>query len=268
MTTANACRPAAGWRFLWLATAVCAAAPGHALERHYTAVAYDADSSRIRYREEHWLFDEHGVQTRLVLYRCPGGQPFARKTMHYADTPWTPDFDMVDHRDGYAEGVRRVQDQWQVYVQRNAQSPRETASLPNHPDTVIDAGFDDYVQSHWVQLSGQRPLAAAFLMPGRLAYLNVRLQSVERTTHDGIAQQHFRMSLDSWLGAIAPNVMLTYAEADRRLLEFVGPSNVRDAHGKHKRVRIEFSDHDAAPASPAQIQVAANEPLVDHCPDG
>ena len=70
-------------RRVWPLLALLMATPGHAVERHYTGVAYAADTDQVRYREEHWLFDDHGVQTRLVLYRCPAGQPFAKKTMRY-----------------------------------------------------------------------------------------------------------------------------------------------------------------------------------------
>ncbi len=246
---------------------MCVALSGHAVERHYTGVAYDVDTAQIRYREEHWLFEDKGTPTRLVLYRCSNGQPFARKTMRYVDTPWTPEFEMIDNRDGYIEGARRTQNQWLVYVQRDASSARETATLPARPNTVIDAGFDDFVRIHWNELTDEHGMSAAFVMPERLAYLNVKLQPAAKTVQNGVAAQQFRMSLAGWLGAIAPSITLTYALTDQRLIEFVGLSNVRDARGKRQRVRIEFADHDAAPASREQIRAAETETLVSHCPE-
>lgn len=254
------------WRRCWLFVALVVVAPCHALDRHYTAIAYDEASAQVRYREEHWLFEEAGVQRRLVVYRCPDGQPFARKRMRYAGTPWAPDFELLDNRDGYVEGARLAQGQWQVYVQRDAKARRETADLPVRADTVVDAGFDDYVRSHWDTLTAGAPLPAAFLMPARLGYLNVKLAVLDPGMRGGVPVQRFRMSLDGWLGAIAPTVTLTYTQAGRRLLAFEGPSNVRDDHGKRQRVRIEFAERDAAPASADEIRAAGTEPLANRCP--
>lgn len=266
MTTAlKAWKPVAtrrGWPLL----ALLMATPGHAVERHYTGVAYAADTDQVRYREEHWLFDDHGVQTRLVLYRCPAGQPFAKKTMHYLETAWAPEFEMRDNRDGYREGATRAHAAWNVYVKRDADSRMETAMLHERPLTVVDAGFDDYVQTHWSSLQSDRDVPAAFLLPGQLAYVNVKLRRAGSAVRNGVAAQRFRISLDSWLGAIAPSVSLIYTEAEHRLVEFVGPSNIRDGHGKRQRVRVEFSDRDEPAPSAAQIQAAESEVLVSRCP--
>lgn len=173
---------------------------------------------------------------------------------------------MRDNRDGYREGATRAHAAWNVYVKRGADSRLETAMLPERPLTVVDAGFDDYVQTHWSSLHSERDLAAAFLMPGQLAYVNVKLQLAGRAVRNGVAAQRFRMSLDSWLGAITPSVSLIYTEADHRLVEFVGPSNIRDGHGKRQRVRVEFSDRDEPAPSAAQIRAAEGEELVSRCP--
>lgn len=242
------------------------AAPGHAVQAHYTGAAFDAGSAELRYREEHWLYDDQGVQARLVVYRCPNGQAFARKRLRYAGTPWAPAFELLDNRDGYTEGARPTQGAWQVYVKRNAQSAMETATLPDQDDTVVDAGFDAYIRGHWAALAGGQALTAAFVVPGRLGYLRVKLQPLATSVRDGLAVRQFRLSLDSWLGVIAPNISLIYAEADRRLLEFTGPSNLRDARGQRQRVRIEFAVPDPAAPTPGQIHAAESEALVSRCP--
>lgn len=242
---------------------VCAAQ-----ERHYRGVAYAADTAQVRYREEHWLFYDHTVPTRLVLYRCPSGQPFARKWLRYVGIAWAPEFELRDHRDGYVEGARRVAGAWQVYKQTHAGAPMQTAQLVERPDTVIDAGFDAWVQAHWNELGRGQSLAAAFLLPSRLDYLRVKLHNSGEAPHDGAPSRQLRMSLDSWLGAIAPSVQLTYAQADHRLTQFVGISDIRDASGHSQRVRIEFSADELGPApTRAQIDTAAALPLVDRCAD-
>lgn len=247
------------WLLILAAASAC-----QAQERHYLGVAYAEDTGQVRYREEHWLFVEQAVPTRLVLYRCPSGPPFARKWLRYTGAAWAPEFELRDRRDGHVEGARRVAGAWQVYRQNQAGAPMQTAPLAERADTVIDAGFDAWVQAHWNALGPGQTLAAAFLLPSRLDYLRVKL----RNTGEDAGTRQLRMSLDSWLGVIAPSVQLTYAQADHRLIQFVGISDIRDASGHSQRVRIEFPASGIEPApTRAQIDEAAALTLVDRCSD-
>lgn len=231
---------------------------------HYSGVAYAADGGQLRYREEHWLFREQGTLTRLVLYRCPNGQPFARKWLHYAEQPWAPDFTFEDARDGYEEGATRMPGAWRVYVKQRADASTESADLPSRPDAVVDAGFDAFVQSHWVALTRPEGMQAAFVVPGRLGYLNLRLKPVAGVHGDS---RQFSLGLDGFLGALAPSVQLTYASADHRLEEFAGISNIRDERGHRQRVRIRFPlEAVGAIPVPADVEAAARLPLTSHCP--
>nr|WP_199047430.1 hypothetical protein [Dyella sp. ASV24] len=230
---------------------------------HYTGVAYAADDGQLRYREEHWLFDDRGTPSRLVLYRCPGGAPFARKWVRYTSQPWAPEFALDDARDGYQEGARRTRDGWQVYVRQSAGAPTRTAQLALPPDAVIDAGFDAFVQARWDALSHPGGVSAAFVVPSRLGSLDLRLKPIGGAPS---GSRRFRLSLDSWLGSLAPSLELTYADGSRRLERFVGISNIRDDRGHRQRVRIEFPENAVGPAaSAAEIAAAAQVPLSAHC---
>lgn len=231
---------------------------------HYSGLAYALDDGQLRYREEHWLFNDRGTPSRLVLYRCPSGQPFARKWVHYTGVPWAPEFVLDDARDGYQEGVRRTQDGWQVYVRQGTGTPTRTAQLPLRADAVVDAGFDAFVQARWDALSRSDGVSAAFVVPGRLGYLDLRLKSIEGAP-SGL--RRFRLSLNGWLASLAPSIELTYADESHRLDRFVGISNIRDDQGRRQRVRIEFPTEAIGPSpSAADIAAAAALPLTTHCP--
>lgn len=239
--------------------------PCAAADRHYIGVAYTEDRQRISYREEHWLFDDNGIRTRLVVYRCPSGPAFARKWVRYsAAQPSAPEFDFVDARDGYRESVRRVKQGLQVYVQKGADAVSDSIILAPREGVVVDAGFDAYVQEHWAELSRSGDLRASFVVPSRLTYMDLRLATVQDDGH----VRHLRMSLAGWLGVLAPKVDLMYALDDHRLLSFQGISNIHDAGGHNQMVHIEFpaSGEQAAP-SLADIRTAASEPLATRCPD-
>ncbi len=242
-------------------TPALAGQPASAL--HYSGVAYAVDDGQLRYREEHWLFRDQGTLTRLVLYRCPSGQPFARKWLRYTGQPWTPEFGFEDARDGYQEGARHVQDAWQVYVREKAGAPTQMAKLALRADAVIDAGFDAFVQASWNALSRPDGVQAAFVIPGRLGYLDLRLKPARGAPQ---GSQRFRLSLGSWLGSLAPSIELTYADTDHRLEQFVGVSNIRDDRGHRQRVRIEFPREAIGPVpSAADIEAAGQLPLTARC---
>ena len=80
----------------------------------------------------------------------------------------------------------------------------------------------------------------------------------------GIDGQSIDVSLDTWYGGIAPRLSLVYASTDRRLLEFRGTSNLRDARGTYPQVTVRFSSP-AAEQTAAEWQQAWTHPLVDRC---
>jgi hypothetical protein len=227
---------------------------------HYLGFAYAAHGDQKLYQEEHFVFDQNHERTRLVLYRCPSGQPFARKWVHDVSSASAPDFDLIDARDGYREGVSGTPGARKVFTQEDRHAPLRSASLDERSNGVIDAGFDAYVREHWDTLSQQGHLA--FLVPSRLGYLDLRLTN---GSSDATTRQ-IRLSVDAWYGFVAPSIDLTYDTADQRLVRFEGVSNIHDASGHSQTVRIEFPSSAEQPAPTAQdIQRAASLPLTDRC---
>jgi hypothetical protein len=242
--------------------------PAAAADRRFEGDAYAQGTQRLLYREEHWVYDDNGVRTRLVLYRCPAGAPFARKLVKSIPATFAPDFDFVDNRNGYREGVRSRDGQREIFVQKNTQSAIKTAPLPLVTGGVIDADFDAYVRSHWSELSEKRDLRVQFLVPSRLAYLDLRLGGATDGMEQDEAVRHLHMRLDAWFGGIAPSIELTYAATGHRLLRFEGIGNIRDDAGKIQKVRIEFpaAKQFAAPAR-AEIDAAVALALTGRCPE-
>lgn len=231
----------------------------------YEGVAYVRGTERVVYRETDWLFERDGTAQRLVLYRCPDGKPFARKIVHYAPSAAAPDFDFLDARDGYREGVRTEKGVRQIFVQENAHTPLKTRALPDNADAVLDAGFDTFVRTHWADLMAGRSPRIPFLIPSRFAFLNFEISAVGGR-ENGRDERRLKMKLASWYGFALPAIELVYDADGRRLQEFYGVGTIRDASGRNQDVRIVFpsSDiHDDIPAS--AIDHAAAEPLLSRC---
>ena len=106
------------------------------------AIAYARKGDTVLYRESHWRYRQEGVARRLVLYRCPDGRAFARKTVVERPAAQAPDFDFEDARDGYREGVRTGPGGRVVYVRDVGDARPKERTLSTPPGAVIDAGFD------------------------------------------------------------------------------------------------------------------------------
>ena len=82
------------------------AAPVRPAVQQYEGYAYAVSDGKLLYRESHWAYTEGGAQQKLILYRCADGKPFARKRIDAIPGEAIPDFEMIDARNCYREGVR------------------------------------------------------------------------------------------------------------------------------------------------------------------
>lgn len=243
---------------------LAATAPAVAQQR-YEGLAYPASGSALVYRETHWLYRDGGVPARLVLYRCPGGAPFARKTMRESPSATAPDFEFVDARRGYREGVRTRGATREVFQRDRETAPLVTRPLKAPEGVVIDAGFDAWVRANWARI-GQGGAVAPFLIPSRFQALDFRVTSAADSHERGRPVRRMRMALASWLGFALPAIELTYDARTRRLLRFKGPGTVRDARGRLQTLRIEFAEPPVTTGvTRAEIDAAARMPLVASC---
>lgn len=244
---------------LLLALGTSATAPAQATElRLERGEARDPGSGELLYVEQHLLQLEADTPTqRLVLYRCPDGTAFARKTVDYRQSRQAPEFSFEDVRIGYREGLRRSPEPELWFADHNR--PRR-ASI-DEAALVVDAGFDEFVRMHWPALLAGEALRFAFAIPARQRSYGFALRHVGDRVIDNIPAAHLRLQLDGWLGRLLPGVDLYYSHQSRRLLRFEGLSNLRSDSGDGQlRARIDFPAP-ARPASGDEWQAAAAEPL-------
>ncbi|WP_457804868.1 hypothetical protein [Stenotrophomonas maltophilia] len=224
-----------------------------------------SSQGRILYHEVHWRRDASEGAEHWVLYQCPGGQPFARKHLPASPLAQARGYTLQDRRSGQTAEIEAASGAVSVVWKEDAASPPRQRRLDLPPDAVIDAGFDAAVRLHWTALMQGERVSMPFLVPGRQRYFPVQVWHTGALRWQGIDAQSIEVSLDTWYGGVAPRLSLVYANADRRLLEFNGTSNLRDARGTYPRVTVRFSAPPAQrPAS--EWQQAWAQPLVDRCP--
>ena len=231
----------------------------------YEGLAYSTANGELAYREIHWRYRQDGRPARLVVYRCPDAQAFSRKRVLVYGRPAAPDFDFIDARDGYREGVRKADGGREVYWQAGRDAKTKTRPLASTADVVIDAGFDSLVRTRWQALQHGDPVSAAFLLPSRLDFVDVSIARVD-VVDSPVATTRLRMELDAWYGFAAPRTELVYRNSDRQLLRFEGLGTIRDGKGRHREVRIEFPPGlRTGNISREQVDAAASVPLVGRC---
>ena len=248
------------------ATAALGASTAYTSTRSYEGYAYAESGDRLLYRESHWLYTVGGVGQHLIVYRCANGEPFGRKRVDTSSGAATPDFEMLDARNGYREGARTRDGHREVFIQPDAQAPERHASVSLRDNTVIDAGIDAFVTTHWNALSETGISPLPFLVPSQLGYVDftAKKQRDARTDDDNV--RWFRSSLASWYSFAAPHLEFGYDIRTHELREYLGPSNIHGEGNRSLNVRIEFPPTERhTDVAPADVERAATTPLTGRC---
>jgi hypothetical protein len=246
-------------------TAVAAGANPTASDAvRYVEGKASAADGHLMYTESHWIYDDGGNPSRLVLYRCPDSKPFARKTLHDDGSAQAPDFELDDGRTGYREGVRRAGGKREVFVRDSKSASERTAALDTSPMPVIDAGFDAYIRAHWDSM-GKDGDTLPFLVPSRLDTLNFRVKRQADVRIEGRAARRYRLGLDSMIGFALPHLDVAYDAKTHELLSFDGIANIRSSSGKNVSANILFDPSKNQEVGRADLDAAAKAPLDGQC---
>ena len=245
----------------WL-LACCLLPAAAQADRRYEGRAVDLERGTPMYEEHHYLRGTpEAPRERLVVYRCPGGQPFARKRVTYGGNPLAPEFALEDARFGYREGVQRKDGKVFAYVQRDSRSALQRGPVAA-PRLVIDAGFDELVRLHWDELQAGKSVELDFLVPSRRRTYRFSVERIASRVVDGAPASVFRLGLNGVLGWFASPIEVAYRDADRRLMSFVGLTNIRENRDESYSARMHFPPSRESGFSAAQWDAALAEPLV------
>jgi hypothetical protein len=233
----------------------------------YAGEAVDARGVPL-YLEEHFLEPAaDGGETRLVLYSCPGGAPFARKRLRRDGTSFVPSFELEDRRAGYREGIAADGAGVRVFAGADDSDDRSPVRLLPRPDWVADAGFDAFIRARRAELEQERTVRFEFLLPseGRTRTLTVR--KVGEGLVLGRAASLYRLELGAWYAFLAPHIDGWYDQDSGVLLRYQGISNIRAGDGSSLQVRIDFPPGRRSADVDRDARARAERAeLVDRCP--
>jgi hypothetical protein len=224
-----------------------APAPAQGLaRRRLDAVATDPASGRELYRQVHeQQLDAQGrVSTELTRYLSPEGREIARKTLDYRAHRTLPVFRMEQPGVKTAEGLLTHDGQSvEVFRRRAETETRRTLPLEAGQAVAADSGFDHLLVDAFDALVAGRTVPFSLVVAGQLDRYRFRARATGQAEVDGEPALQLRVEPDSLLRMLVDPIELTYARADRRLMRYVGVSNVQDpAKGEvYKRVALAWA---------------------------
>jgi hypothetical protein len=230
----------------------------------FTGYARDLKTNSPLYVEVHSVAEPGTTrETRVVMYRCADGSPFARKELAYDADRTAPAFRFEDSRSGYSEGLVRRADRLEVFERSGARAARRTARV-DREGLVADAGFDEFVRLRWDALERGEALDAPFLVPSRLDRMAFRVRKIGEIRIGEETASVIRLSLAGLLRLLVPDIEVTYRQRDRVLVRYRGLTNLRDAAGRMLEAQIDFPD-DGRYEVAVDLAALRAQPLVTRC---
>ena len=217
--------------------------PGPLTSRVFVGFATDMKQGKNLYAAEHEASYDNGRPTRLTTtYRDELRNIIATRIVDFSQHAFTPNFRLENLRTGYVEGAERVNGALRLYVRRATNEPIEEKVISVSQPTIVDAGFNNFVQTYWDSLMTGRKLYLNFAVPSRLEYYGFRLYKEGEITVGGRRAVVVICDIDNFmLRFLLKPIVLTYDIQTTRLLSYEGISNISDDKGENYFVKIAFS---------------------------
>ena len=208
--------------------------------------AHSIENDALLYTEHHYeVFSDSIVRQSRVIYKNVEGRPFAEKTVSFSINDFLPEFSLQNNITGHHESSQFLDDKYAVrFLQTNKKKIREK-SLAYSNNAIGDAGFDNFVISHWDELRAGKILNRDFLIPGMLRFFNFRIYQHEIVEEGDKKLRVLYIEPDSFiLRAISSPSKLFYDMENPKLRRFLGTSNMRDGRGNNYNVDIRYENTD------------------------
>ncbi|MEQ9450587.1 MAG: hypothetical protein RJQ07_03295 [Pseudomonadales bacterium] len=208
------------------------AMPAMAAVTHSVGVARDTSNGTIAYVEHHQYLPSG---RHLVSYYLSDGTVIATKEMTYPGLPQHPEIDQQDLlRD--EQITLSITDQTLNVRKRTPRGTNEF-TLTVDDETIVDAGFDAFIRSHWAHFADGTEQQYKFAVAGEPRLLTVLITKEPGATHAfTIKPKNFLVRL------FVSDIQLRY-DTQQRLQSYQGLTNLKvDA----RNVLIQFSHYTTA----------------------
>lgn len=208
---------------------------------NYVGYAYDLKNpKKLLYREEHKLQMLNSKPcSRTVKYFSADDELIATKENQYYQNAAAPSFHLQDLRSNYREQAHYNNDgSLELSVQEGAAAKIQSKRINDLPeDLIVDAGFDEFVRRHWLELETGKSLSFSFASAARLDLIDFRLQQKNIDKDNLVLSMRLNSRLIAWL--LDP-IELTYNRQTKRLMRYRGLSNIQDDEGNTYSTDIRY----------------------------
>lgn len=193
---------------------------------------------RLEYIERHNVTYEGGRAIRSVTTYTDGEGRIIGELISQSDTsPWVNTYGFRDLRAKYEDGVSVSGEKLLLYRKKGPEKETELKALPMQPGQVMGPGVNHFIRSNLEAIAGGGDFRIQLVLPSRLEQYGFQVRKLKLEGQ----RVYVRLEIDNWLlRLIAPHVVCEYDLSQRRLLRYVGISNLEDGSGTHKQVDITY----------------------------
>lgn len=212
----------------------------------YDGTAVDLKTRLPVYTERHEEQVVNGVRVGLrSTYLGADGSLWATRRVDFSKNPLVPDFEFEDRRTGYRLGAEsRGVDSVRFYERDGASAPLVEKVVRIPGTAVVDAGFNNFVQSNWETIASGRKMYFNFGAPFAMDYYGFRVYKDGERTEGNRRFMIVKLDIDNFvIRLFLDPIVLTYDMDARRLVSYEGISNILDAAGESYVVRISYDPY-------------------------
>lgn len=236
------------------AASLLASSPAHARDDtlRFYGYAYDLATDRYLYTEVHQQrIEADRWAGGVIRYFASDGTALGVKTLDFSADRFVPLYDYEQPALGYREGITAIGTDITL-TRTDRRGGTRTVTVARKAPVAADSGVHGFLRSRFDELLARRTVAFGFVVAGHLDSYRFRAKRIDDTQFEGREAVRFLLEPNSLLRLVAPSLTLTYDPAQRRLLEYRGPSNLIDPDtGKAYTVRIAY--YAQAPAAGPEV---------------
>jgi hypothetical protein len=199
-------------------------------------------SGEIFYTERHE--EKYSKDGRILegktIYRSADGQPMAELLSDYRQSVSLPSYQFVDFRTGYSDGISRLgENEILIQVTESRMAQTKARMTEEQDDFVAGQGFHHLILKSLEQFADGESKSVQLIIPARLEFYSFRIRPLGKPEGNRLS---LALESKNWfIRLFAPSIRLVYDTQQKRLLEYEGPSNLKDKSGSNPAVRIVYS---------------------------
>lgn len=192
----------------------------------------------LEYVEEHVIaYEGKAVTHSRTTYFDSANRIIGHLTSEYSPMPQFCSYTFNNLRKQYVDGVQVRDNQICLFRKQNSAAEKEVVCLPMEEKQIVGQGFHHFIIDQLDAIASGSILHVKLAVPSRLDQFDFRIRKMSEKGKN----LQIRLEIDNWfLRLFAPHVDVVYETENGRIIRYEGISNMSDASGRYKKVRIDY----------------------------